>query len=191
MSFCSRCCLLLAALAAVCLPSVPAAELTAVRGVVHDPQHRPIAQATVTLRAANSDFLLTEKTNTSGEFTLSAVPPGVYIVTADQAGFNPTRQSITIASGTTPVLHFELQVAAVQQSVVVTTDASTTNVDSVTPTTLIIRQDIAHTPGADRTNSMAMITDFVPGAYMTHDMLHMRGGHELSWMIDGVNIPNI
>ena len=190
MSFCSRCCLLLAALAAVCLPSLPAAELTAVRGVVHDPQHRPIAQATVTLRAANSDFLLTEKTNTSGEFTLSAVPPGVYVVAADQAGFNPTRQSITIASGTTPVLHFELQVAAVQQSVVVTTDASTTNVDSVTPTTLISRQDIAHTPGADRTNSMAMITDFVPGAYMTHDMLHMRGGHELSWMIDGVNIPN-
>ena len=35
-----------------------------------------------------------------------------------------------------------------------------------------------------------MITDFVPGAYMTHDMLHMRGGHELSWLIDGVLIPN-
>jgi len=25
---------------------------------------------------------------------------------------------------------------------------------------------------------------------MTHDMLHMRGGHELSWLIDGVLIPN-
>ena len=50
--------------------------------------------------------------------------------------------------------------------------------------------DIAQTPGADRTNSMAMITDYVPGAYMTHDMLHMRGGHELSWLIDGVEIPN-
>jgi hypothetical protein len=45
-------------------------------------------------------------------------------------------------------------------------------------------------PGADRTNSMAMITDYVPGAYMTHDMLHMRGGHQVSWLIDGVEIPN-
>ena len=79
---------------------------------------------------------------------------------------------------------------SVQQSVTVTTDTSAANVDSVTPTTLISREDIAHTPGADRTNSMAMITDYVPGAYMTHDMLHMRGGHELSWLIDGVNIPN-
>jgi hypothetical protein len=37
---------------------------------------------------------------------------------------------------------------------------------------------------------MAMITDYVPGAYMTHDMLHMRGGHQLNWQIDGVEIPN-
>ena len=35
-----------------------------------------------------------------------------------------------------------------------------------------------------------MITDYVPGAYMTHDMLHMRGGHQVAWLIDGVEIPN-
>jgi outer membrane cobalamin receptor len=180
--------LFLAAL--VYLPLAPGAELTAVRGVVHDPQHRPIAGATVTLRAAYSDFVISEKTDTSGEFSSSAVPPGVYVVTAAQPGFNTTTESITIASDTTPVLHFELQVASVQQSVVVTSEASAVNVESVTPTTLISREDIARTPGADQTNSMAMITDYVPGAYMTHDMLHMRGGHQLSWLIDGVAIPN-
>ena len=41
--------------------------------------------------------------------------------------------------------------------------------DSVTPTTLLSRQDIQDTPGADRTNSLAMITDYVPGSYVTHD----------------------
>ncbi|WP_130422388.1 hypothetical protein [Edaphobacter modestus] len=40
------------------------------------------------------------------------------------------------------------------------------------------------TPGADRTNSLAMITDFTPGAYITHDMLHMRGGHQVSWLFE-------
>ena len=62
--------------------------------------------------------------------------------------------------------------------------------DSVTPTTLVDRDDIAQTPGADRTNSMAMITDYTPGAYVTHDMLHMRGGHQVDWLIDGVPVPN-
>jgi hypothetical protein len=37
---------------------------------------------------------------------------------------------------------------------------------------------------------MEMITDYVPGSYMTHDMLHMRGGHQTSWLIDGISIPN-
>ncbi len=49
---------------------------------------------------------------------------------------------------------------------------------------------IDETPGADLTTGMQMITDYVPGAYMTHDMLHMRGGHQTSWLIDGVQIPN-
>jgi outer membrane cobalamin receptor len=35
-----------------------------------------------------------------------------------------------------------------------------------------------------------MITNYVPGSYETHDMLHMRGGHQVSWLIDGVQIPN-
>ena len=37
---------------------------------------------------------------------------------------------------------------------------------------------------------MAMITDFVPGATVVHDQLHVRGGHQVSWAIDGVPVPN-
>jgi len=54
----------------------------------------------------------------------------------------------------------------------------------------VSRIDIQQTPGADRTNGMEMITDYVPAAYVTHDMLHMRGGHQVEWLIDGVPIPN-
>jgi len=37
---------------------------------------------------------------------------------------------------------------------------------------------------------MAMITDYVPGAYVVHDQLHIRGGHQVSWLLDGVPVPN-
>src|SRR5258708_21072193 len=37
---------------------------------------------------------------------------------------------------------------------------------------------------------MEMITDYVPGSYMTHDMLHMCGGHQTTWLLDGIAIPN-
>jgi outer membrane receptor protein involved in Fe transport len=62
--------------------------------------------------------------------------------------------------------------------------------ETVTPSTLVSRKTIRRTPGATLTNSLAMITDYVPGAYITHDMLHIRGGHQVSWLIDGVPIPN-
>ncbi len=161
-----------------------------IHGVVHDPQHRPIAGARVELHAANSAFTQTAVTGQDGAFTVPSVPLGDYVLTISQSGFATTKQTLTLASDTSPVLHIELQLGAVQQTATVTTDATTANVDSVTPTTLISRKDITETPGADRTNSMTMITDYVPGAYMTHDMLHMRGGHQISWLIDGVEIPN-
>jgi hypothetical protein len=161
-----------------------------VHGVVHDPQHRPIAGARIELHAANSAFTQTALTTQDGSFTISSVPLGDYILTISQSGFATKKQTLTLASDTAPILHIELQLSTVEQTTIVTTNTSTANVDSVTPTSLISRKDIVETPGADRTNSMTMITDYVPGAYMTHDMLHMRGGHQISWLIDGVQIPN-
>jgi hypothetical protein len=171
-------------------PAAHAAIFAQVHGVVHDPQHRPIAGAHIELHAANSAFTTSALTTKDGAFSIPSLPLGDYIVTVSQSGFASIRQTLTLASDTSPVLHFELQLASVQQDVSVTTDTNTANVNTVTPTTLISRRDIAQTPGADRTNSLAMITDYVPGAYVTHDQLHMRGGHQVSWLIDGVQIPN-
>ena len=161
-----------------------------VQGVVHDPQHRPIAGAHIELHAVNSDLVLHTTSNQDGSFSIPSVALGDYRVTVSKDGFAIQEQTITLASDTSPVLHFALQLGTVQQTVSVQALTSTANVNSVTPTTLVDREDIAETPGADRTNSMAMITDYTPGAYMTHDMLHMRGGHQLNWQIDGVEIPN-
>ena len=161
-----------------------------VHGVVHDPQHRPVAGARVEVRAAHSAFVRTAMTGQDGSFTLSSIPLGDYAVTASQKGFESVRQVLTLASDTSPILHFQLQLGTVQETVTVENSTGTANVNTVTPTALISREDIAQTPGADRTNSLAMITDYVPGAYITHDMLHMRGGHQVSWLIDGIQIPN-
>ena len=161
-----------------------------IQGVVHDPQHRPIAGASVTVRAVTSDWSRTVQADDNGEFSFTSVPVGDYRITVTQPAFETSVQTVTVASGSSPVLHFQLAIAALNQTAVVAGQAETVNMDSVTPTTLVDREDIAQTPGADRTNSMAMIADYTPGAYVTHDMLHMRGGHQVDWLIDGVPIPN-
>ena len=180
-------------LLSVCLVGNQAAHATIfgrVQGVVHDPQHRPVGGAKIVIHAVHSDFAASAQTNADGAFSLSAVPLGEYAVTVTRDGFRTLEQNLTLASDSLAVLHFQLEVGSVKQTVAVTARGGTANVDSVTPTTLIDRTDIARTPGADRTNSLQAITDFVPGAYITHDMLHIRGGHQVSWQIDGVEIPN-
>ena len=172
------------------LSSARATVFSQVQGIVHDSQHRPLSGARITLTASHSDFTQSADSNSEGAFALHNVPLGDYTVTINHTGFATLQQPLTVHSDTSPILHFMLQIGPVSQSVTVTAPIQAANIDTVIPTTLINRIDIAQTPGADRTNSMAMITDYVPGAYMTHDMLHMRGGHELSWLIDGVEIPN-
>src|SRR6267378_157837 len=159
-----------------------------VRGIVHDPQHRPVSGIQVVLKAKTSEFILNARTDDAGQFHFDAVPIGEYNVSVDDSNSVAAQQSVAVLSGTAPILHFELRLPAQSESVTVSADAAQT--ETVTPTSLVDRLQIQETPGAARTNSLAMITDYVPGAYMTHDQLHIRGGHQISWLIDGVSIPN-
>ncbi|MBZ5724448.1 MAG: TonB-dependent receptor [Acidobacteriia bacterium] len=176
------------------LPLLPLAAAAAVfgtvRGVTHDPSHRPVAGAEVTMRAAASEYTQTVQTSESGEFEFRVVPVGEYTVSVKQASFADAEQRVVVVSGSVPVVHFQLALAEQRASVVVAERADALTPQSSTPATMVTRQDIGRTPGADLTNSMAMVTDFVPGAYMTHNQLHVRGGHQVTWAIDGVPIPN-
>ena len=181
------------AIAFIALAFAPLALATVfgnVRGIVHDPQHKPIAGATVQVKAVGSDFQQTAQTEVDGSFSFPAVPFGDYTVSVIAAGFGTKEQRVTLTSDTSSILHFELALAAVSETAVVTANAGTSELQTVTPTSLVNGNDIERTPGAELTNSLAMITDFTPGAYTTHDMLHMRGGHQTSWLIDGVPIPD-
>jgi hypothetical protein len=161
-----------------------------VRGIAHDPDHRPVADANVAIESLSSEYRKIEKTDPNGEFQFSAVPVGEYRVSITRDGFAPVEQSVIVTSGSAPVLHFQFRLATAKESVEVSEHADYINPESATTTTLISRTDVDRTPGADQTNSLRMITSVVPGAYFTHDMLHIRGGHQVSWLIDGVPVPN-
>ena len=161
-----------------------------VHGLIHDPQHRPVQNAQITIRSATSDWKQSSSTDDSGEFRFDNVPLGEYKVTVDTPGFASEEQKLTITSGREARLHFSLNLAAHKETVEVTDSAATVNPESSTTTSVVTRQQIAQTPGADQSNSLAMITNYVPSAYLVHDQLHIRGGHQVSWLLDGVPVPN-
>ncbi len=179
-------------LAALLLAAAPlrAADVGSVRGVVHDQQHRPLSQVQVQLKSATSQWLEAATTDAQGEFSFMTVPLGDYVLSFSAADFAPAAQAVSVISGSSPVAHVQLVKGPALDTLTVTAAAQTVVLDTATPTTVVNRADIARAPGADRSNSLAMITDFVPGAYVVHDQLHVRGGHQTTWAVDGVEIPN-
>jgi hypothetical protein len=166
-----------------------AADVGSIRGVVHDQQHRPLPEVRVKLKAAASDWAESAVTDAQGEFSFMTVPVGDYVLTFSADEYASAAQALTVTSGSVPIAHVQL-VKGSMETVTVTAAAETTVLNTATPTTIVNREDIARTPGADRSNSLAMITSFVPGAYVVHDQLHVRGGHQTTWAVDGVEIPN-
>ena len=147
--------------------------------------------ATVTLKARASAWSETRQTNLEGSFEFAAVPLGEYTLTIAAPDFAPAEADLTVASGSAPVLHFPLQLAAMKQTVEVTERPESVATQTSAAATLVSREQVERTPGADRSNSLAMITSFVPSASVSHNLLHVRGGHMVSWWVDGIPVPNM
>jgi hypothetical protein len=161
-----------------------------VKGNVVDPQHLAITAARVSLLSTSSSFSRTTDTDSVGEFSFRAVPIGEYTVAVESSGFSKSTLVVVVLSDRTTAVRVELGITPVSQKVEVKDEPGSVDSDSATLVTLVSRKQIAQTPGADRTNSLAMITDYVPGAVVTHNQLHIRGGHQVTWLIDGVPVPN-
>ena len=174
----------------LCAAGACATVFGGIRGLVHDAQHRPIAGAQVVIHALNSDWHKSADTNDLGEFRLDAVPAGAYEIDVSAPGFADSRLTLTVTSGNVLEAHFPLAIAQVHESIEVKAEPESVGTTSSTTSALVSREQIAQTPGADRTNSLAMITDFTPSAVIVHDQLHLRGGHQVTWLLDGVPVPN-
>jgi outer membrane receptor protein involved in Fe transport len=165
-----------------------AADMATLRGIVHDPQHRPLPGAQVVVRGSPA-FSKTVVSDMNGEFQID-MPEGSYTVAVSAQGFRALEQQVAVSEGKAPVLHLQLELAEINATVEVSGAASKLNTQASTVQTLVSPKEIAQTAGADRTNSLAMITDFTPGAVMVHDMLHMRSGHQVNWFFDGIPVIN-
>jgi len=176
---------------AVLLAAVAAASIFgSVRGLVHDPEHRPVQGAQVTIRAQDSQWSQATTTSAMGEFQFNTVAAGRYVVSVSAPGFKEQSLKVAVNSGGAVNLHFPMALAAVSEEVQVTATPEEVGPQSSTTVSVIHQQQIASTPGADRSNSLQMITDYVPGAVIAHDQLHVRGGHQVTWLLDGVPVPN-
>src|ERR1044071_4151873 len=94
----------------VSVAPVHASVFGQVRVLAHDPQHRAIAGASVTVKSSSSDWSQTATTNAEGVAAFPAIPVGNYEVAVKASGFGEQRQAVAAVSGRIQELHFNLAV---------------------------------------------------------------------------------
>src|SRR5439155_14793466 len=105
-----------AALALLGTPAVLGAQSQAttgiIRGVVADPSGNPVANATVLLHEAQTNFTRTLTTDAAGNFAGTLLPLGTYDVTVRSVGYAEVKQT-GIALGVGETVALRLPLAAV------------------------------------------------------------------------------
>src|ERR1043166_2020631 len=164
--------------------------LGTVRANLRDAQDLALPGATVVLKAEASTWTQMTTSDQQGDAVFTAVPIGHYMLTASLPGFRDQSQDIEVTANAIVPVRLKLPVAALAENVEVTAEAETINPESSRTETLTHRVDIERQPDADRSGSLSMITNNVPGTYVMHDHLHARAAHGVTVEIDGVPVPN-
>ena len=106
------------------------------QGKISDKTGAVLPKATVTATNTETGFSRSTSSSESGEYKISSLPVGNYKVTAKAASFQPQTRTLPLALGDNVTVDFSLAPGAVEQQVVVTTEApliepTRTSTDSV------------------------------------------------------------
>jgi hypothetical protein len=118
-----------------------------VYGSVADQSGAAIPGATVTLNDERTGATINSSTNSSGEFTIGSLQPGIYSVQIDAEGFRSVRQAqVILTSGARTRLSFVLELGTVSTAIDVTSDAPLLNAVNAEQRTNLDNEQVRELP---------------------------------------------
>jgi hypothetical protein len=117
-----------------------------VTGLVTDPAGAPVAAARVRLTNLDSGLTRSLTTSDEGNYSSSALPPGVYRVTAEATGFSLLERTAIVETGAITTVNLSLQVGRLSEQVTVDDVAPLINYEHHQVGGLVSRQQIENLP---------------------------------------------
>ena len=145
---------LVLALCLACLVAWPALAVGptgTIVGTVADPSEAVIPKAQVTVRNQGTNATREVQTNGDGDFSVPLLPPGVYEVSAEKAGFRRSVYSdVNLNVDQTVRVDFVLQIGQPSEQVVVTESVPLVQTDTSTLGQVIERKQVSELPLNER-----------------------------------------
>ena len=136
------------------------AQGTALTGRIRDPQGAAVPDAAVRIAREDGAVVRTATTNETGEYRVDGLPSGLFVVEIAKNGFRRRTALVTLSAGAPASLDIDLEVAGIDDAVVVTA-AGVPQVTQETSkaVTIIEAQDIL----ARNETTLSEIVRFTPG----------------------------
>jgi outer membrane receptor protein involved in Fe transport len=139
----------LSLLAAVCI-SAPVAKSQAINatlsGRILDTSGGSVASARVTIVSAATGFTRTVQSSDTGEYTIPALPPGEYRVSAEFTGFGKQSKNVILQVGQAAELDFTLTPGGVEEKVEVAVTSELVEPTRTEVSTVITERQIINLP---------------------------------------------
>jgi hypothetical protein len=129
------------------VPGASAQTSATLSGTVHDASNAVLPGVSVTAKSGETGLTRTTMTGPEGRFVIAQLPPGVYEVRAELAGFKPhVRPQVQLAVAQSLALNITLQVGELTIVDVVTAEIPTVNTASSELSYLVTSQQIEQIP---------------------------------------------
>jgi outer membrane receptor protein involved in Fe transport len=156
----------LAMLVAVCWAAsgtnALAQQRGSISGKVVDPAGLALPGATVTVTEQNTGFTRTVTTETTGGYAVPSLDPGTYTITIDMPGFASLKHAdLVLTAGSAMTLESKMQVAGLEEEVVVTAQAPLIETTSNQIGGTLSSTEIQEIPANFR--NVTALTQLVPG----------------------------
>ncbi len=141
-------CLVVFAVLALTFSAFAQVENGQFTGTVLDPTGAAIANAKVSVTNPAIDLNLFTTSNSSGNYTVKEVPPGVYKITVEAAGFKTVIQSPVCQANAGTIAHvdFKMQIGKASEVVEVTGEAAAVNTEDSKLATTVSSTQINNLP---------------------------------------------
>jgi Carboxypeptidase regulatory-like domain len=170
----------------ICLtiPASPQSTNATLSGVVVDLSGKVITDADIEILNEATGVHYSGKTNGTGIYTVSILPPGQYLVQASKRGFKTLiKPGITLNVQSAVVLNFTLPIGATSESVTVEAGTSLLNTTDASVSTVVDRQFVENMPLNGR--SLQSLISLAPGVVQTPIPYGSSSGQSGEFSING------
>ena len=153
----------LVAITGLGLPAPVAGQtgLATVTGLVSDPSGAPAPGVIVTATNQATNIAYTGVTNQAGNYVITSVPIGEYVISAALTGFKGAQSKVTLSVAQTARVDFKMEVGAVQERVEVVATGAVLQTENAVVGIKADREQVEKLPAISR--NVSFVTMYAPG----------------------------